>query len=154
MSSAITRDQHDVLSTELNEMRTSRRAVAEDRLRDALDASGGARTPEVEAAEQEREHLEAGIRQLDQYLRALEVGADTARPGAAGLGSHVTARRLPSGAPRRYTLVLPFAGDRRQGLLAVDSPLGQALMGSTAGEQVTVDGPTGPTTVAVDAVDD
>lgn len=154
MSSAITRDQHDVLSTELNEMRTHRRAVAEARLRDALDASGGARDADVEAAEQERDHLEAGIRQLDQHLRALEVSADTAGPGTAGLGSHVTARRLPSGPPRRYTLVLPLTGDPRQGLLALDSPLGCALMGSKAGDEVTVDGPTGPTTVAVDAVDD
>lgn len=154
MSSAIARDQHDVLRTELNEMRTHRRAVAEARLREALETSGGARTPEVEAAEQERDHLEAGIRQLDQHLRALEVGAETAGPGAAGLGSQVTARRLPSGPPRRYTLVLPLAGDPRRGLIAVDSPLGRALMGSKAGDEVTVAGPAGPTTVAVDAVDD
>lgn len=154
MSSAITRDQHDVLSTELNEMRTHRRTVAEARLRDALDASGGERDADVEAAEQERDQLEAGIRQLDQHLRVLQVSSDTARPGAAGLGSHVTARRMPSGAPRRYTLVLPLTGDPRQGLLALDSPLGRALMGSKAGDQVTVDGPAGPTKVAVDAVDD
>lgn len=153
MSTAIARNHHETLSTELTRMRTERRSAAAARLKAALEASGGARDEAVEAAEQEREQLEARIQSLDDHLRRAEVMEGDAAPGTVGLGSRVTVRRGPGGPARTYTLVLPLGGDPRNGLLTVDSPLGQALMGRRPGETLTVDGPRGPQQVTVDAIE-
>lgn len=151
-ATVIARDHHEALSAALTEMRTLRRSVAQDRLRAALEASGGERTDEVEAAEQERDMLEARIASLDGHLRRSPVSDGEAGPGSAGPGSRVTIRRAAGGAPRSYTLVLPMAGDPRSGLLAVDSPLGAAILGRRPGDEIIVDGPAGAQTVVVEEV--
>ncbi len=153
MSTAIARDHHEVLNAELTQLRTQMRSEAQARLRAALDASGGARTEAVEAAEAECELLEAQIESLDGHLRRAQVTDGDAGPGSAGLGSRITVRRSAAAPARTYTLVLPMAGDPRNGLLTVDSPLGQALLGRRVGDEVTVDGPRGPQTVIVEAVE-
>lgn len=153
MSTSIARDHHERLSAELAQLRTQMRTEARRRLEAALEASGGVRTEAVEAAEQECELLEARINSLDGHLRRAKVTEGDADPGSAGLGSRVTVRRQPAGPSRTYTLVLPLAGDPRNGLLAVDSPMGQALLGRRAGDEVTVTGPGGTRTLVVEDVE-
>ena len=69
----------------------------------------------------------------------------------AVVGRRVTVRE-PDGTRLTFALVIPGDGDPRQGWIAIDAPLGQAILGAHVGDQVTVHAPSGPRIVRIEAV--
>jgi transcription elongation factor GreA len=73
-------------------------------------------------------------------------------PGLAVIGRRVTLRE-PDGEQETYALVFPGDGDPDQGWISADSPLGAAVLGGRAGDEVVVDAPAGRRPVKIVAVD-
>ena len=72
--------------------------------------------------------------------------------GTVVVGSRVTVRDAEGDADS-YVLVPPGTGDPRAGRISPDSPLGAALLGRRAGEEVDVQAPAGAWRATIVAVD-
>jgi transcription elongation factor GreB len=91
------------------------------------------------------------LRELDRRLRFLSQKMDSLtvlepkadRSGKAWFGAWVTVEQ-EDGESRTWRLVGADEFDVARGLLSVDSPLGQALLGKKKGAVVTVQRPAGP----------
>jgi alkylated DNA nucleotide flippase Atl1 len=75
-------------------------------------------------------------------------------PDAIKLGSLVQARELSTGATRIWTLVARQEADPGAGKLSTESPVGSALLGHRAGDEVTVMTPRGRREYIVESVDE
>ena len=111
-------------------------------LRDARSYGEGANNDEHHAVLEERMVLEARIARLEQSLaRVVVVDPQQIRGGAAAIGTTVLLEDLTAGGKRRYRIVGAHALD--PGAISAASPMGQALLGETAGKVVTVELPNG-----------
>jgi transcription elongation GreA/GreB family factor len=79
------------------------------------------------------------IRTIRDVLQSVELIDD---PRLAVVGRRVTYVE-DDGERLAVSLVIPGDGDPRHGWISVDSPLGEALLGSHAGERVVVHAPAG-----------
>jgi len=88
-------------------------------------------------------HLQQRVQFLHQVIAGLDtVDPATLEPGLAGLGSTVRVRDLKSGEVFDYTLMVGEP-NLDNGEISLGSPVGQALMGRVAGEDVEVTTPQG-----------
>lgn len=86
-----------------------------------------------------RRDIPARLARLRAILGSPEVvdGAET-----AAIGRRVTIGE-PDGTSTTYALVVPGDGDPAFGWLAVDAPLGRAVLGARPGDEVVVSAPSG-----------
>jgi transcription elongation factor GreA len=88
----------------------------------------------------------------DALRAALGAAVVTEDEGAVVVGRRVTVRDT-DGDTDTYVMVPPGTGDPRAGRISPDSPLGAALLGRRAGEDVEVQAPAGAWRATVVAVD-
>lgn len=93
--------------------------------------------------------LQQLIKERIQYLRKLiaglaQVGSGALPLDAAGFGSVLRVWGLDSGEDFKYTLMAGDRIDPEAGEIALESPLGEALVGCRPGEEVEVATPQGP----------
>ena len=79
------------------------------------------------------------------------LGPDPKRAGSAAFGSWVELED-EAGQRRTWRIVGPDEVDARQGRVSVHAPLGRALLGRSAGDEVEVERPDGARTYTVLAV--
>jgi transcription elongation factor GreA len=133
----ITQDGYDRLCRELQTLTTTGRHELEQRLREARADGGDAAL--TDALEQ---HV-----LLEQRIRALQerlAGARVVEPGSAGGAARVGTRvgvRTSEGDVHHYALVGAGEADPARGHISIASPVGKAIMGRRAGEQVEVETP-------------
>lgn len=82
------------------------------------------------------------LRRLGALRAIAEQAVVDDEPGVAIIGRRVTIRDA-DGAVATYALVLPGDGDPTQGWISAESPLGAAVTGRRAGEEVEVIAPAG-----------
>ena len=99
---------------------------------------------EYEDVKEELIQLDSRIREIDQVLASAEVVERAATTGAVGFGSVVTLVD-DEGVEETWTIVGPQEANPRQGRISDVSPVGSALVGKRAGEQVIVAAPGGET---------
>ena len=100
------------------------------------------------------------LREIDSRLRFLSkrldnltvVGAPPARDGRVYFGAWVTVE-TEDAETLRYRLVGPDESDVAAGLISIESPVGRALMGREAGDEVVVERPLGELTLEILSVD-
>jgi transcription elongation factor GreA len=123
----------------------------------ALEAEIDATRTEVsrfdEVTHDERVELRFGqaTKRLAQLREIHDAAESVDEPGVAVIGRRVSLRE-DDGTAVTYAIVLPGDGDPDQGWVSAESPLGRALLGSRAGDLVTVVAPAGARRVAVTAV--
>jgi transcription elongation factor GreA len=100
-------------------------------------------------AKEEQALLEGRIATLRGYLLRAELIAHVGT-GIAGLGSTVTVR--DDGDEETYSIVGPLEAAPARGRISHVSPLGQALIGHTVGDEVRFETPTGPRSVTICAI--
>ena len=112
--------------------------------RDARSYGEGANNDEHHAVLEERMVLEARIAQLDKSLaHVIVVDPQQISEGAAAIGTTVLLEDLTAGGTLRYRIAGAHALE--PGAISAASPMGQALLGQTAGKVVTIDLPNGRT---------
>jgi transcription elongation factor GreB len=93
--------------------------------------------------------LDARAAVVEATLAALTVlGPEAAPEGRVAFARWVTVED-EAGARRTWRIVGPDESDPRRGLLSVDSPVGRALLGCAAGDEVRVERPGGETALRV-----
>jgi transcription elongation factor GreA len=141
------------LEAELHELETEGRREMAERLRTARAWGDLSENSEYHDAKNAQAHLETKILRLRDLRRNAVVVEPGGKRGEAGLGVAVTVRDLDSGREATHTLVSAAESDPGRGRLSIDSPLGRALAGVRAGDEVEFDAPRGRRRLEVVALD-
>jgi transcription elongation factor GreA len=127
------------------------------RIRDAIRlarADGDVReNSPLDAAREQQQLTERRIRQLEHDLARVEIvdaaNADTER---VSIGSRVTLQDIGQQQQRVFTLVDIREADVSAGKISTVSPIGQALMGKSTGEEVTISTPRGSVQYRIEGI--
>jgi transcription elongation factor GreA len=153
VSNQITPEGLAALEAELHQLETEGRREMAERLRTARAWGDLSENSEYHDAKNAQAHLETRILRLQELRRNAVVVEPGATGGAAGLGVAVTVRDLDSGREATHVLVSASESDPSSGRLSIDSPLGRALAGARAGDEVEFDAPRGRRRLEVVALD-
>lgn len=106
---------------------------------------------EYSTAKRDLRHLESRLRYLNKQITYAQV-IQKSQSDKIDLGSTVTIEFDDDHSQATYIVVGKHEADLAQSKLAFDSPLGQALMGQTAGTTVAVQAPNGSYNVTIQKV--
>jgi len=131
------------LKAELTTLKNARPRIAEELQKAASDKDFRENAP-LEAAREYQGQVEARIRKLESTLKmATLVDEQQTRGREITFGDTVVLRDLASGEQASYTLVDASEANPIEGKISVASPMGQALLGQTKGQNVEVKAPAG-----------
>jgi transcription elongation factor GreA len=131
------------LRAELDELTGAGRRRLAERVLAARGDGHLADNPELFEALEEQTLLEQRIAVLDARLAGARIADGGSADGTASIGTRVRLVELGSGETFEYDLVGAIEADPVEGRISVDSPVGRALDGRTAGDVVAVETPRG-----------
>jgi transcription elongation factor GreA len=144
---------HARLEADVAELEGPGRREVADRIGIAREWGDLKENAEYHAAKEDAAMLEARIARMREQLVLSEIVESVEAGAAAGMGSTVAYTDGASGRQARFKLVPSMDAKPAQGLLSIDSPVGQALAGSAAGDTVELTTPSGKRSVRIDAVE-
>lgn len=146
----LTEDGFEKFKQELEYLRTVRRQEVADRLREALEDgdSGVDADAECDAARNEQAFVEGRIQELELILANAQLIDNDQKKDTVQIGTKVTIKEDDLD-PESYTIVGAVEANPGNGRISNESPLGKALMGRKAKEEVTVMAPNGSFTVKI-----
>jgi transcription elongation factor GreA len=131
----------DSLLAELEQLRSSVRPVVIERVKAARELGDLRENAEYESARKEQSFVEGRIQALEAHIKAAVVVEAAAGQDAAGVGSTVVVDS--DGEQQAFVLVGSTEADPASGRISYASPVGQALLGRRAGDEVAVRLPRG-----------
>ena len=129
------------LQEELRVLTEQRRPEVVARIRAAKELGDLKENADYHAAREEQGFLEGRIQTIEALLRGAEVVEAPSAGSAIGMGSTVTVEA--DGDEVTYVLVGTSEADPKDGRISVASPVGKALLGHGAGDEVVVRTPQG-----------
>jgi transcription elongation factor GreA len=129
------------MQAELEELTRVRRPEVIGRVRLARQLGDLRENSEYAAAREEQSFLEGRIQQLESHLRTAVVADAQSADGKISIGSTVTVE--VDGEERALTIVGARESDAGAGRISYASPVGQALIGRSAGDEAVVRTPGG-----------
>jgi transcription elongation factor GreA len=140
----MTRRGHEALVAELRRLKSEERPRIVLEIKAAREHGDLSENAEYHAAKEQQGMIEARITLLEDKLSRAEV-VDTSALGTdrVRFGATVQLEDLKTGEQVTYTLVSEEEADISRGLLSVGSPVGRALIGKRADEEVQVRVPAG-----------
>ena len=139
----LTREGFEKLQDEYDDLTTNRRREVADRIRHARDFGDIAENAEYIEAKNEQALVEGRIQTVDNMLRLAVLIEETALPGDGVIGvGHQVSVSTDDGS-ETYSIVGAAEADPLHGLISNESPLGRALLGHRAGDEVEWTSPVG-----------
>lgn len=130
------------LHEELEYLKGPAREQLAERLRAAIQMGDLSENADYISAKEDQGFMEGRIQELDAVLRNVVILNEDGHHDEVNVGSHVTIQE-DNFEPETYYLVGPKEADPRNGRISHESPIGRALLGHRAGEEVTADTPAG-----------
>ncbi len=144
----LTKDGLRLLEAELDELVGVRRAEVAERIRQARDFGDIAENAEYTEAKNEQSLLEGRIMTLEAMIRnAVLIEDEPRESGVVAFGATVTVSTEDG--DETYSIVGAAEADPLHGRISNESPLGRALMGHRAGDEVEWTSPSGTSTVRI-----
>ena len=137
MTYYVSKERLGELEKEYNELITTRRMEVAERLRRAKEYGDLSENSEYNEAKDEQAQLERRIHEVEDILKNSEVIKKDNNASVASIGSEVIVKK--AGKEFTYTIVGSQEADPDQGKISNESPVGSALLGHAAGENVTVE---------------
>lgn len=139
------------LEEELAHLRNIGRQEVAARIQRAKEIGGTVDNAEYDDAKNEQAFVEGRILTLETLIKNAVIIPDrgTAPAGRVGVGSRVSVANNATGKTERYTIVGSTETDPTQGRISNESPVGKALLGKAAGEEVEVRIPSGVTKLKI-----
>jgi len=131
------------LEEELEYLRTVRRKEVAQRIHAAKAEGDITENAEYEDAKNEQAFIEGRILTLKALLRSVVLIEEKGPTDRVGMGSWVTVIGDDQDEPETYRIVDSAEADPAHGFISHHSPIGQALMGHQAGEEVKANTPGG-----------
>ena len=138
----LTREGLKKLEEELEHLRTVRRLEVADRLHQAMEDGELIENAEYEAAKNEQAFVEGRILTIETILSEAVIISDNGPQGVIRVGTKVRVQEDGS-KPEEYTIVGSAEANPAKNLISNESPLGKALLGRKAGDEVKVNAPAG-----------
>ncbi|MDX1617110.1 MAG: transcription elongation factor GreA [Candidatus Promineifilaceae bacterium] len=152
----LTADGLERLTEELHRLRTSGREELAERLHNAFQDGQDddfVENAELEAARNELSFLEGRIRELEEILNNYQLIDEQRGPHeTVRVGDWVTVVEVGYDESEKYHLVGPAEADPVAGRISYESPLGKALLGAKAGDEVKVNAPSGLITFRIESI--
>jgi transcription elongation factor GreA len=140
----LTRAGYNDLTKRLSQLQEERVRLAGEIHRAAADKDVRENAP-LEAARENQGMVVARIREIETTLKQAVVLDDSGDDrGRVRIGSKVTLKEKASDKSMSYQLVEPNEANPLNGKISVVSPVGAAILGRAAGDQVNVKTPSGP----------
>ncbi|NLW09461.1 MAG: transcription elongation factor GreA [Firmicutes bacterium] len=140
----LTADGLNKLEKELEYLKTVRRREVAERIKQAIEFGDITDNSEYEDAKNEQGFVEGRILTIEKMLRNARVLQDSdVQTDQVGLGSRVFLKDLESGEELEYTIVDSAEADPAADKISYESPVGRALLGKKAGEEVEIAVPAG-----------
>ena len=139
------------LREELNELESGGRAGIAARIKTAREWGDLKENGEYHAAKEAQAHLETRILRLREQVRAAVV-VDGATGDDVRHGSRVEVTDLGKGTTQSFKIVSPNEANPKEGLISSTSPVAQALMGKSAGDEVELTIPAGVRKLRIDSI--
>ena len=152
-STYLTQEGHDNLVALLEERKRDRIAITEEIKRAMADKDFRENAP-LDAAKDRQGRVETEIRELEAAIanaHILPEGGTIAITKSA-VGARMTLVETASGQTVNYTLVDVREADVRMGRISTQSPVGQALLDRSVGEEVVIKVPNGTRTYIVQEI--
>ncbi|BAJ65014.1 MULTISPECIES: transcription elongation factor GreA [Anaerolinea] len=145
----LTREGYAKLQEELEYLRTKKREEIAQRLHEAMEGGELIENAEYEAAKNEQAFVEGRIKELEYLLASAKIIEEGGTHGnVVQVGSRVTIQE-EGAEPEVYTIVGAAEANPVLGRISNESPLGKALIGKKAGDNVQVDAPQGSFRVTI-----
>ncbi len=139
----LTRDGQKRLEEELRHLREERLPELSERIQGATEDGDVTDNSEYEDLKEEYNRIEGRLHELENILEHPEIIEEGSRDGSIQVGSHVTVRTPDDSEDETWVLVGPEEAHAPEGRISSESPVGQALLGSRAGDAITVTTPGG-----------
>ena len=139
----ITKEGLDVLKKELDKLLKEERPRVIQAIEEARAHGDLSENAEYHAAKERQGFIEGRIAELQHQIGACQVEAIKGPYDRCVFGATVTLENSDTGERKTYTLVGPYESAPEKNRISVATPLGQALLGREAGEEVRVKTPKG-----------
>ena len=139
----LTKEGLVALSSELKELRDVKRPKLVERLANARSQGDLSENSDYQSAKEELEFLDGRIDELEEVVKTASVvsGNGKTANGGVGVGTKVTVK--VNGTKTVFDIVGEWEADPMNKKISHESPLGMALVGKKAGDQVEVEAPAG-----------
>ena len=142
-ATSLTQQGYAELEAELADLKSRRPQAIEEMRRAAADKDFRENAP-LEAAREERGHLEGRIRELEEALKSATIIDETQKVALkVSIGDSIVLRDEVSGEELHYQIVSPREVDPTRGKISDNSPIGKAIIGRAQGEIVEIIAPVG-----------
>ncbi|MFC1908141.1 GreA/GreB family elongation factor [Chloroflexota bacterium] len=149
---SLTQQGYAVLKTELAVLKSKRFESIDEIRRAAADKDFRENAP-LDAAKEQRSHLEGRIKELEEALKsAVIINEKQKATLMVSIGTSLTLRDLASDEELHYTIVNPREVDPTKGKISNVSPIGKAVIGQGQGEVVEVTTPTGKSCYQIERI--
>lgn len=135
------------LEEELDHLIAVERPAIAARLHSAIKDGDLSENAAYTAAKEDQGHLEGRIQHIQASLRRAVLIEETGTAGTVVMGSRVTV--ADEDGEITYQVVGPLEAAPAQGRISYESPVGRALMGHVANDEVTVETPGGRATIRI-----
>ena len=140
----VTRQGLDKMKAELHELKFTIRPQISQKVATAREHGDLKENAEYHAAREELSMIETKIQRLQERLSRVRLIDENEIPDdKVYILTTVKLKDLDFGDVLEYTLVSPAEADVAQNKISVASPIGKALLGKGAGENVNIDVPAG-----------
>lgn len=139
----LTQEGHAELEAELVVLKSKRSQAIEEMQRAAADKDFRDNAP-LDAAKEERGHLEGRIRELEEALKSATIIDERQKATLrVNIGDRVILRDEASGEELHYKIVSPREVNPTKGRISSASPMGKAVLGRVQSEIIEVAAPAG-----------
>ena len=143
------------LEEELHELKTVKRKVVAEKIKEARGQGDLSENAEYDAAKDEQAEIEARIVTIEKMLRNAEViDEEGINTDTIVIGGRVSLYDAEFDETVQYTIVGSAEADPVRGRISNESPLGMALLGRRKDDVVEVDAPDGVIAYKVMSVND
>ena len=147
----LTKEGKEELEKRLEYLKVTKRAEITERIKTAREFGDLSENAEYDAAKNEQAMIEGEILEIEAKLKYAVIIGD-AKKGMVSLGSKVEFVDDESGEEFSYEIVGTTESDVEQGRISNESPIGNALLGHKAGDNVKVQVPSGVMSITVTKV--
>jgi len=138
----LTKEGYSKLIEEREDLVTNKRKEIAERLKDAKDNAGElSENTEYEYAKNEQAFIEGRIGQINEILNNHVIIEGNNHNDAIDIGSNIEVKDIDSNKKRKYMLVSSVESDPENDKISDESPMGMALLGKKAGDEVQVKTP-------------
>lgn len=139
----LTRQAYDKLQKELAELKGPVRHEVAEAIREAKSHGDLRENAAYHEAKLNQQRLDSRIADLEKLLQLAKVVEGSGKNDVAELGGKVKLKDLEWNDELDITLVSSFEADPANDLISISSPLGEAILGKTVGDEVEVNAPAG-----------